>query len=333
MDNDINNLRNRGGQISIGSREDGAIIEMLNLNEHLLIIKENAVYELIFADDIDPTRTNPSLPLNSQKLLFEFGTESEIFSRLFLLAKRLFKTEYINPLINTTDSVWLVVDMLQELSEMKKESDSLIELEKQAIKDYDERKGTGLDHATPSIVNIKTKCKTIFQKLDQFYQAQLALVRKFYPDFSEQSYYSKFLEYLQNKYGENDDFFIFIQEVLPIILLSRNIRNCLDHRRSETTITDFELQIDSNILAPTIEINYNGSELKKTSLTNFLHEMIEDAVIIAENTIAFLTSKNLKTNRILPGYIKLIPEQERVNKYCKFAYWSPIGEGGFYDQR
>lgn len=330
---DKSNLRNRGGQISIGSKEDGAIMEMFKIDDHLLIIKEFAVYELIFADDIDPNRENPALPLNSQKLLFEFGTESEIFSRIFLLAKRLFKAEYVDASINIAESTWLVVDMLQELSEMIKEAEALKEMEQQAATEYDLRKNKGLDHATPSIINIKTKCKTIFQKLDQFYQAQLSLIRKFYPDFSEQSYYSKFLEYLQEKYKAEDDFSRFLEEVLPIIKLSRNIRNCLDHRRNEINISNFELQIDSNILTPTISIDYNGSQLKKTSLTGFIQEMIEYAVVIAENMLAFLTSNNLKKNRILPGNVKFIPEEERTNKYCKFAYWSPLGEGGFYDQK
>lgn len=330
---DINNQRNRAGQVSIGSREDGAIMETFNLDEHLLIIKERAVYELVFADDIDPERTNPSLPLNSQKLLFEFGTESEIFSRLFLLAKRLFKVEYLNPSVNPSNSTWLVIDMLQELSEMKKEADSLMQQEKQAIVEYEARKEKGLDHVTPSIPNIKTRCKTIFQKLDQFYQAQLALFRNFYPDFNDQSYYSKFLEYSQNKYGENDDFSKFIETALPIILLSRNIRNCLDHRRSETIITDFELKIDSNILTPTIEIDYNGSKLDKTRLTDFLKNILENTIEIAEISIAYLVSKNLNPNRPLNGYVKMIPENERVNKFCKFAYWLPLGQDGYYDQR
>lgn len=329
---DINNIRNRGGRVTVGSADDGAIMEMFNIGGHLLIIKERSVYEVIMADDIDPKRENPNLPLNSQRLLFEFGTESEVFSRLFLLAKRLFKIQYLNPSIDSVKAIWLVVEMLQELDAMRKEIIILSDLEKKASDAYYDRKAKALDHATPSIPDIKTKCTTIFQKIDQFNQAQLALIREFYLDFSNQSYYSQFLEFVKVKYGEEDNFVKFIAEILPTISLSRNIRNCLDHRRTETVIKDFELQQNSNIISPTIEVDYNGSKLARTSLLDFLNEMNNSCVDIAENIITYISSKNLNPKRILPGQVTFIPEDDRINKYCKFAYWSPLGEGGFYDQ-
>ena len=79
----------------------------------------------------------------------------------------------------------------QELAALDKEVVDYLNAEKKASDDYEDRKSKKLNHAVPSIPDLKTRCKTIFQKADQAYQAQLALIRIFYPDFGNKSYYTK----------------------------------------------------------------------------------------------------------------------------------------------
>jgi hypothetical protein len=115
--------------------------------------------------------------------------------------------------------------------------------------------------------------------------------------------------------------------------LARNIRNCLDHReRTETDIKDFDLQLDLSIISPTIEINYLESKLNRVALMQFLPSVIENLVAIFENLVAYLSIKNLKSDRLMQGQIRLIPEEKRINKHIKFAYWLPFGPEGFYQQ-
>lgn len=334
MDNKrpVDLIRDRGGSADIGTSEDGAIMEMENIAGRLLIIKERSVYELIMADDIDPKRENPNLTPTSHRLVVSLGTQSEIFSRTFLQAKRLFRSEYLPTTIDVPQTLWLTLELVQEIAALDKEINEFIAAENKASADYEDRKVKKLDHATPAIPDIKTRCKTIFQKADQAYQAQLALLRIFYPDFSKQSFYSNFLDFIKTKYGEQDQFTKFMTEILPFIMLVRNIRNCLDHRRTETEIKDFELQANSNIISPTIEVNYLESKLPRMSLSQFLPSVTENLVTIFENMIAFLTAKNLKSDRIMPGEIRVIPEDKRINKHIKYAYWSPLGPGGYYSQ-
>ena len=325
-------IRDGGGSIDIGTPEDGAIMEMENIAGRLLVIKERSVYELIMADDIDPKRENPNLTPMSHRLVVDLGTKSEIFSRTFLTAKRLFRSDYLPSIIDVPQTLWLTLELVQEIAVMDKEINNYISTEDKVCSDYNDRKIKKLDHATPAIPDIKTRCKTIFQKADQAYQAQLALIRIFYPDFNKQSFYSNFLDLIKIKYGEQDPFTKFMREALPFIMLVRNIRNCLDHRRSEIEIKDFELQANSDIISPTIEINYLESKLPKMSLSQFLPSVTENLVSIFENMIAYLTAKNLKIDRIMPGEIRVIPEDKRINKHIKFAYWSPLGQEGYYKQ-
>jgi hypothetical protein len=324
--------RDKGGQADIGTQEDGAIMQMENIGGRLLIIKEKSVYELRTADDIDPKRENPNLAPTSQRLIFRLGTESEMFSRTFLTAKRLFRAEYLPKTMNIPDTLWLTLELVQEIAVLDEEIKKYIAEENTVSAEYEERKAKKLDHATPSIPDIKTRCKTIFQKADQAYQAQLALIRVFYPDFSQQSFYSAFCEFLKTKYGEQDQFTKFMVDVLPFIMLVRNIRNCLDHRRTEINIKDFELQVNSNIISPTIEVDYLGSKLPRISLSQFLPSVTENLVTIFEHMTAFLTAKNLRADRLIPGEIRIVPEAERINKHIKYAYWSPLGPSGYYNQ-
>ncbi len=329
----IDIMRERGGSADIGTLEDGAIIEMFDLAGRMLVIKEKAVYEMRMADDIDPKRENLSIPTSSQRLIVSLGTESEIFSRTFLTAKRLFKPEYLPATIDTTQLLFLTLELVQELAALDKEVTDYLNAERKASGDYEDRKSKKLNHTVPSIPDLKTRCKTIFQKVDQAYQAQLALIRIFYPDFNSKSYYSKFLEFIKSRYGEQDNFTKFLESILPFILLARNIRNCLDHwERTETEIKDFDLQLDLSIISPTIEIDYLESKLNRIALSQFLPSVTKNLVTIFENMVAYLCIKNLKADRIMHGQVRFIPEEKRINKYIKFAYWLPIGPEGFYKQ-
>ena len=126
------------------------------------------------------------------------------------------------------------------------------------------------------------------------------------------SYYKSFFEFIQTEYGEQDDFTKFFQKILPFILLVRNIRNCLDHRKTETEIKEIELQINANIISPTIEVNYLDSKMQRTSIAEFLPIVTQNLVMIFETTIAYLCSKQSKPNKIFPGQVMLIPEERRI---------------------
>lgn len=326
-------MRDRGGSAVIGTLEDGAIMEMLPIAGRMLVIKERSVYEILMADDIDPNRANPNIPSSSQRLIVNLGTESEIFSRTFLTAKRIFKSEFFPSTIDTTQLLFLTLEVVQELAALDKEVVEYLNAEKKASDEYEDRNNKKLNHAVPSIPDLKTRCKTIFQKADQACQALLAIIRIFYPDFSNKSYFTKFYEFVKNKYGEQDSFSKFLQEILPFILLARNIRNCLDHwERTETDIKDFDLQLDLSIISPTIEVNYLESKLDRVALSHFLPSVTENLVAIIENMFAYLSSKNLKTDRMMQGQIRFIPKENRINKHIKYAYWLPLGPEGFYQQ-
>ena len=44
----VDKIRESVGHADIGTAEDGAIVEMKNYNGRLIILKENAIYEMVF---------------------------------------------------------------------------------------------------------------------------------------------------------------------------------------------------------------------------------------------------------------------------------------------
>jgi hypothetical protein len=331
----IDRKRDSGGMADIGSEADGAIIEMFKFDGSLLIIKERSIYEFILADKIDPQRQNFNLPATIQRLALSRGTESELVCRTFLTAKRLYKDHYIVSTIDCKKALKLSLELTKELVALDNEIIDYLNEAKRVSTDYnaqEEKKGS---YAIPSIPDIETRCKTIFQKADHVTQTLMEIVTLFYPHekLNKQSHFPKLLEVLKSKYGDNDEFTKFISDSVKFLELVRSLRNCLDHRLLNVKVKDFELQLNSDVLSPTIEIDYRESKLERTDLEHFLFTVMTNLMTVSEAVIAYLADKGTKEPKGIPNYVKLIPEDLRINKFIQFSFWSPIGDGGFFDQQ
>ncbi len=329
----IDKIRDSGGHADIGTEEDGAIIEMKNIGDRLLIIKERAIYEMVFADSIDPERTNINLPPTIHKLIIDKGTESEVVSRILLTAKTIFKSEYFPDNINCDKILGLTIDLLSEISLLEKEIDEYITKELKVSNKYEKRKEQKGSYELPSIVNLESVCKTIFQKADHIEQTLMEIITQFYADkgLTKQSHFPKFHEVLISMYGEEDGFVKFISNTVYFMQVTRQLRNGLDHRLKTVTVKDFEIQKDGNIFSPTIELNYKEVKLERISLNELLKITKTNLIDIIETTFAYLAGYNVKTEG-MPYQMREIPEEKRRNNFVKYSFWMPIGEGGFYCQ-
>ena len=190
-----------------------------------------------------------------------------------------------------------------------------------------------VSYKLPSTINLHSKCKTIFQKVDHIEQILMDIITNFYPKqgLTKQSHFPKFYEILKNKYGENDPFSKFVNDTLYFMKVIRELRNGFDHRLDYIVVIDFDLQTNGDIIAPTIELKHKDVKLERTSLTEFLTIILKNILDIIELTFAYLADKNSKTNSI-PNQVRQIPEQKRKHKFVKFCFWTPLGQEGFYNQ-
>lgn len=328
----IDQKRDSGGTAEIGTKEDGAILEMFKIGERLIIIKEKSIYEFILADEIDPERKNIDLPNHIQKQIIDKGTESEIVARTFLTAKNLFKREFINDDIEVNQALNLTIDLLYEISELDKEVSDYKLKETEEREKYEANKGTS-SYALPSIGNINTRCKTIFQKADHIEQTLMGIITVFYPNegLTKQSHFPKFHKIIIEKYGAESPFAKFLEDITSFMKLVRAFRNALDHRLDSVTVYDFELQPNSDVYTPSIELNHKDSKFERNSLLELVDHLIPRFTNIIEVTIAYLSAHNSKPN-LLSQEVKMIPVDQRINKNVKYAFWAPLGSGGYYNQ-
>lgn len=331
---EIDKIRDSGGQFEIGSQEDGAIDEMFEVDGRLIIVKEKSIYEYFRADVIDPERTNISLPNNIQRKVIDQGSDSELIGRTILTAKTLFQAEFFDENVEIEKALSLSFEILQEMTTLENKIQEYIEEEEKLSEEYRTKVKKAIDYSIPSIGNVETRCKTIFQKADHIEQTLMETITIFYPDadLNNQSHFPKFFEILEDKYGEDDPFVIYISSILDFMKLVRNLRNALDHRLNFVTVSDFELQPDSDVLTPTIElVNYRGSKLGKIALSELLPIVFNNLILVFENTIAFLSDKNLKPS-IMAQCVMQIPEKKRKYKNVRYSFWSPLGEDGYFNQ-
>jgi hypothetical protein len=329
----IDRIRESSGHAEISSEEDGAIIQMKNIGGRLLIIKEKAIYEMLMADEIDPERTNINLPTSIHKLIIDKGTESETVSRTLLTAMALFKPEYFSNNLDCEILIGLTIDLLSEISILEKEIYDYQFAEKSVTDEYEERKTQKVSYKLPSVINLESKCKTIFQKADHVEQILMDIIIKFYPNLglTKQSHFPNFHEKLQEKYGESDPFVEFIKGAVYFMQVIRELRNGFDHRLEHTKVYDFELQTDGNIIAPTIELKHKKIKLNRTSLNDFLNITNKNMLDIIELIFAYLAGKNVKIGG-MPYQVKKIPDDKRRHKFVRYSFWMPIGNEGFYCQ-
>lgn len=325
--------RNSAGNAEIGTKEDGAILDMIKIGERLLVIKERSVFEFMFADSIDPERTNLNLPNNIQKQILTQGADSEIVSRTLLTSIMLFKAEYFEENINIPKVLTLSLELVTELIVLENEIKEYLLLEENAKAEYEQKRNLPTSYVIPSIEDVETRCKTIFQKANHIEQILIEITTQFYSHdkFNKQSHFPKLHEVLNSNYGQNDAFVKFIDSSVFFMRIIYEIRNGLDHRLPFVNVMNFELQVNSDIISPTIELNHKEVKLKRESLSSFLPIIVPNMLIIFENTVAFISNKKVK-NSMMNFTVKEIPEEKRKYKLTKYCFWSPLGEGGFYSQ-
>lgn len=330
----IDRVRESGGKITIGNIDE-AIQRATEFDGKLIIIKENSIHEVVNADFIDPQRTNVAIPNTIQKPILDIGTESELVARTFLTAALLFEKKYFDEAVDTQRVLKLSFELLQELVVLEKEINEYLTDEKDTANAYNERIKVPAPYTLPTITNLVTRCKTIFQKADHINQTMIDIARLFYSSdgLKKQGHFETFAGLVAEKYGESDDFSKFLLHSVYTMRVIRYVRDGLDHRGESVKVKDFALQLDSTITSPTIELVNKHERLSETLLSSFLPTLLSRIIAVVEGTIVCLAEKHVKSS-FIPYEIREIPVEKRKYRLTRFSFWSPtpVNDDGFYHQ-
>jgi hypothetical protein len=298
---------------------------MLTINHTLVLITKKGVYENKLADHIDPKRENPDLPPIVQQRVLEIGADSEFIGRILLTANTLFQKglrAFFSNLIDLQEALSFSYEILKEIAVMDTLAKQYKRDEEKAIEVAKNSKGS---FASPSIGDVKSRCKTFFQKADHIEQTIWDMIRLFYPELKAKGHFDTLHKFIKDKYGNDDYFTIFFERALPFLKMVRNARDCLDHRNAVGVhVTDFTFLPNGKITLPAIEIKFRDTTQPPISIADCMPLTVQSMVNFVEDLMAFLCSKHLQSFCGVSIQVGIMPEERRRNKYVQYGYWTNL---------
>lgn len=315
--------RDSGGSFTLNNPDDGTPIkEMLSLGKYLYLITEKCTYRVQMADQVDPERKNSVLPPVFQQKLFDLGTDSELLRRTLMQARVLFRKEFL--CIDPDKAMELTLEALAELTALHEVCESFASSERAAIDKLEASPSKDRSQTVPSAGNVQTQCKAFAQKADHFAAKLMEIVRLFYLEQKGKNW-DDLQAMAKDRYGDSDPFCEVLNIAVPVLKLVRNTRDCLEHHLPGVVVRDFEPGPDGRITVPTIEVNFRGSSLERTHISDFMSQVAKHLLDAFEMLAAHMSSKHMKPFAGMPMEIGLVPEDVQNAWHVRFAY-------GMYDQ-
>jgi hypothetical protein len=310
--------------------EDGSRITCaITIDKRLHIVTEQSIYVALLADDIDPERTNPSIPNTQQKVL-SYGSDSQFVGRTLLTAKALFNSHYLPKNIDCNEAIKLSFRLLNDLAAMKDLTTEFASEERTAVTSLEERRRAGLSFVIPSVTNPFARCKDFFQKADHSIQTLLSIVKMFYPRAGKHAF-EGFEEMLKHTYGADDPFAGFVLETLPFLQFVRSARNSVEHPKGDCqkiVVRDFFMMSSGELSHPTIEVVHPKSHQPPIEITYLMGLITDQIVDVFETMVAWICSKHVTQFAGCKIELIQLPEEEYMReKHVRYAYGTVTPDG------
>jgi hypothetical protein len=320
MKSPIDLQRESGAFMNVGSPDDlSPITAMIVIGKKMHVVKAGSIYEVRLADDIDPGRTNPSVPNTQQKVL-SIGSDAEVVGRILLTANALFKKNYL-PNVDCVEALRLSFEALKDVVAMAEISETLKHDEQGSIANLrDNRKADG-SVLLPSIKNLPQRCGEFVQKADHSLGKLYSIVQLFYPR-ARKPYFEGFSETLIALYGPTDPFAQAVQNAVPFLKFVRDTRNCIEHPKHHQRIIvkDFSFDPSGRVLAPSIEVVHARSPHDAVNISVFMRDINAAITDVVEAMIAGSCGKHVKGSEGLRFEVVALPDEMRREKFVRYSY-------------
>ncbi len=301
--------------------------EVLELNAGLLIIRDSSIHEVKLADQIDPQRLNPHIPQTVQREVFRIGAKSELVARTILTARELLRQNFLKDTVDANKVYSIVYEAMTNFIAMHQTAKDMQDKSEQVESMFNDQVDRDNSLVMPSLGDCLSRAKTFAQKADHVLQAAQDLVKLFYPNISTKDF-EKIYDAMKAQYGEVDISVQFLEQTLPFLKLTRDARNCLDHRNAlGATVTDYELRPSGEIYPPMFSINFRDTKLAPVPLTVHMKKSLESMLDFFECLIAVLCSKKVGTFAGFPIQIVYIAEDQRKNAHIRYNWSIQMPDG------
>lgn len=317
----IDLLRDGAGTFNLNTPEDESeISEMFSVDDRLLIIKGEGVYEIKLADQIDPERQNASTPNTIQKII-PFGSNYPWVGRILLTAHRLFKNDFLQDHINCDEMMCHIVNIIEDISALYELVNKYNEEEKGTIVNHDLRIKEDRTFILPTISNVEVRCNEYLQKYDHSLSELFTIVKKCYPDMNKGGWDS-LQKKIESEPKDIDNFLDFLTGALPLLHMIRNARNCVEHPKDHQrlVVTNFSLDSKNNLLPPMMKVVHPKTATENVPVLNFFNENFRNIIKVIELMLVFLCSRNMKIVSGIPIKIILLPEDVQESRNVRYGY-------------
>lgn len=321
----IDRLRDGAGSLTISTPgDDTPIREMISTGDRLLVVKDKGIYEVALADQIDPGRTNPTVPNTVQRIL-PFGAADSWVGAVVLTARQLFMSSCFNA--DTGGKAFdLVLGIAQDIAGAQQILQKHRGLESEAVQAVDPNIRHDRSFVLPAVGNVEATCNEYLQRSDHALRELFKTVQLFYPDVSAGGWDS--LKAKIDTGPQNlDNFPQFLAESISFLKLIRNARNCVEHPRSEQRLIVLDFAIDRNnaLVPPTIEVIHPKTPMPKSQLTGFFESAFASLVNVVELMVVFLCARHVGKFSGFPVHvIELAPDQRR-SPHVRYSYGMSMG--------
>ncbi|MZR30277.1 hypothetical protein [Sneathiella litorea] len=305
----INRLRDGAMSMTVGNENDGKITDLISVaDENLYIVKENSIYRVMLADDIDPERTNINIP-NSHQRIVSAGSTSPVVARSFLSADTLFNSTLFDQNFDQKLLMQISIDFMKELLAADRYLDNYVSAELAACAGMNEPKNR--EFTIPTIDDLEGQVKSYLQKIEHAVQKIYQLTKVFYDH--NKKLFTGFAEKIEEKYGTDDNFAKFAKEMAKFMQFVRNARHCIEHpSKTQMLITkDFTLDASGQLSPPSIEIIHAETPQSQMAIADFMKQTLEYMILINETLMLHLSDKHMLKTDGFEFAVGFIPEEQR----------------------
>ncbi|PSJ65813.1 hypothetical protein [Kumtagia ephedrae] len=322
----IDKLRESAGGMNVGDVSDGEITGMMTIATRLYIIKEKAIYLIAMADDIDPQRTRADIP-NTQQLVINSGSDSEIVRRILLTARELFRENRLIEEIEWNSVLLKTLEISKDAIAAQEILDEYMKLK--IVADASTTPPQGRGFRMPAIPGLEARVKSFVQKIEHVVQGIYKTCMLFYPDEMRKA--GKFLEgfatVVEARYSEQDQFTLFAKNLANFGKLIRNVRHCIEHPNitQRLELRDYQLTADRILEEPMIRVIHDETPIERVPVGEFMQEIMAQLLNGTELLLAYLAARHTATTSHFFVVVGEIPEDQRGSDGVRFGYLINIG--------
>lgn len=316
----IDTKRDAAITLQIGGDDKSPIKEFLSTANGLYVIKETGVFKLQLADDIDPGRTNPTIPNLSQQVLAA-GYDDEIVARVLLTAKYLFdeRNATVKPFVASLFGNCLVLTrqlleldlMARELADDIRRKESLFAGKPAAPNAF----------TLPSVPELSSKLHDILAKADKVKDTMLVICRlQFLPNAALKGKLQELDTAVATAMQAEPELVTGWKEHAKFFSLIRNMRNASEHSADNFRIilADFSMQPDGKVNPPLAEIQHPDTPIGTLPVVELIETVRNEMLERAEAILVFIRLAGLLKDNPFDEWVAEFPQEARRHRFVRY---------------